>query len=179
MATHSGILAWRIPRDRGTQRAIQSMGSQRVGHNLATQEICKCLLLFSRLPFCLVGSFLHCAKALQCDVVPFILLYFSCLKLKMKVAQLCSTLCDPTDYLQSMEFSRPEYWSEQPFPSPGDLPNPGIKPRSSALQVILRQLSYQGSPSCLKVHNKKTLLRPMSKSRLPASFQEFYGFRSF
>ena len=32
--------------------------------------------------------------------------------------------------LQSMEFSRPEYWSGYPFPSPGDLPNPGIEPRS-------------------------------------------------
>ena len=30
----------------------------------------------------------------------------------------------------SMEFSRQEYWSGLPFPSPGDLPNPGIKPRS-------------------------------------------------
>ena len=37
--------------------------------------------------------------------------------------------------LQSMEVSRPEYWSEQPFPSPGDLPNPGIEPRSPALQA--------------------------------------------
>ena len=37
--------------------------------------------------------------------------------------------------VQSMEFSRPEYWSRQLFPSPGDLPNPGIKPRSPALQV--------------------------------------------
>ena len=35
----------------------------------------------------------------------------------------------------SMEFSRPEYWSGLPFPSPGDLPNPGIKPRTPALQV--------------------------------------------
>ena len=34
---------------------------------------------------------------------------------------------------QSMEFSRQEYWSGLPFPSPGDLPNPGIKPRSPAL----------------------------------------------
>jgi len=34
-----------------------------------------------------------------------------------------------------MEFSRPEYWRIQPFSSPGDLPNPGIKLRSSALQV--------------------------------------------
>ena len=35
----------------------------------------------------------------------------------------------------SMEFSRQEYWSGYPFPSPGDLPNPGIEPRSPALQV--------------------------------------------
>ena len=32
-----------------------------------------------------------------------------------------------------MGFSRQEYWSGLPFPSPGDLPHPGIKPRSSAL----------------------------------------------
>ena len=35
----------------------------------------------------------------------------------------------------SMGFSRQEYWSGLPFPSPGDLPNPGIKPRSPALQT--------------------------------------------
>ena len=35
----------------------------------------------------------------------------------------------------SMEFSRQEYWSGLPFPSPGDLPDPGIKPASSALQA--------------------------------------------
>ena len=34
-----------------------------------------------------------------------------------------------------MEFSRPEYWSGWPFPSPGDLPSPGIEPRSPALQA--------------------------------------------
>ena len=33
----------------------------------------------------------------------------------------------------SMGFSRQEYWSRLPFPSPGDLPNPGIEPRSPAL----------------------------------------------
>ena len=33
----------------------------------------------------------------------------------------------------SMGFSRQEYWSGLPFPSPGDLPNPGIKPTSPAL----------------------------------------------
>ena len=36
---------------------------------------------------------------------------------------------------QSMEFSRQENWSGLPFPSPGDLPNPGIEPGSPALQA--------------------------------------------
>ena len=35
----------------------------------------------------------------------------------------------------SIEFSRHEYWSGWPFPSPGDLPDPGIEPRSPALQA--------------------------------------------
>ena len=35
----------------------------------------------------------------------------------------------------SMEFSRQEYWSGLPFLSPGELPDPGIEPRSPALQV--------------------------------------------
>ena len=37
--------------------------------------------------------------------------------------------------LLSMEFSRQEYWSGLPFPSPGDLPNPGIKLGFPALQA--------------------------------------------
>ena len=48
-----------------------------------------------------------------------------------------------------MEFSRQEYWSGLPCPSPGDLPNPGIEPLSSeapALQVDSLPLSHWGSP---------------------------------
>ena len=37
--------------------------------------------------------------------------------------------------IESMESSRPEYWRVWPFPSPGDLPNPGINPRSFILQA--------------------------------------------
>ena len=37
--------------------------------------------------------------------------------------------------IQSMKISRPEYWSGYPFPSPGDLPSPGIELRSPALQA--------------------------------------------
>jgi len=46
----------------------------------------------------------------------------------------------------SMEFSRQEYWSELPFPSPGDLPDPGIKPVLLYCRQILYHLSHQGSP---------------------------------
>ena len=43
----------------------------------------------------------------------------------------------------SMGFSRQEYWSGLSFPSPGDLPDPGIKPRSPILQQILYHLNYR------------------------------------
>ena len=56
--------------------------------------------------------------------------------MKSEITQLCPTLCDPMDCsLPSMGFSRQEYWSGLPFPSPGDLPNPGIEPRSPVLQA--------------------------------------------
>ena len=53
--------------------------------------------------------------------------------------QSCLTLCDPIDCsLQCpsvRRFSRQEYWSGLSFPSSGDLPNPGIEPRSPRLQA--------------------------------------------
>ena len=54
------------------------------------------------------------------------------------VTQSCLTLCDPMDCVAhqaslSMEFSRQEYWSGLPFPSPGHVPNPGIEPLSPVL----------------------------------------------
>ena len=49
--------------------------------------------------------------------------------------------------IQSVEFSRTEYWSGLPFPSPGDLPNPGIKPRSPALQADSLPAEPPGKPN--------------------------------
>ena len=46
----------------------------------------------------------------------------------------------------SVGFSRQEYWSGLPFPSPGDLPNPGIKPRSPALQTDALPSEPPGKP---------------------------------
>ena len=46
----------------------------------------------------------------------------------------------------SMGFSRQEYWSGLPFPSIADLPNPGIKPGSPALQTDALRSDHQGRP---------------------------------
>ena len=67
----------------------------------------------------------------------------------MKVAQSCPTLTLWTVACQaplSTEFSRQVFWSGLPFPSPGDLPNPGIEPRSPAWQVDSLLAKPQGNP---------------------------------
>ena len=61
---------------------------------------------------------------------------------QVNIAQLCMLAAPWT--IQSMEFSRPEYWNGRPFPSPGDLPNPGIKPKSPTLKVDSLQAEPQG-----------------------------------
>ena len=48
--------------------------------------------------------------------------------------------------LLSMGLSRQEYWSGLPFPPPGDLPDPGIKPRSPALQADSLPTELWGKP---------------------------------
>ena len=54
-------------------------------------------------------------------------------------AKSCPTLATPWTVAHqaplSVGFSRQEYWSGLPFPSPGDLPNPGIKPGSPPLKA--------------------------------------------
>ena len=60
--------------------------------------------------------------------------------IQMLAAQSCLILCNPVDCKPHqaplpMGFSRQEYWSGLSFPTPGDLPDPGIEPRSPALQV--------------------------------------------
>ena len=60
--------------------------------------------------------------------------------------KLCPTLCHGLPSVHSMEFSRPEYWSGCHFPFPGDFSDPGIKPRSPALQVDSLPAEPQGKP---------------------------------
>ena len=49
-----------------------------------------------------------------------------------------------------MDLSRPEYWSDQPFPSPGDLPNSGMEPRSPTLQADSLPVELPGKPKILE-----------------------------
>ena len=65
------------------------------------------------------------------------------------VSQSCQTLCDPIDSsLQGSSvtgFLRQEYWSKLPFPSPGDLPDPGIK-ATSPVSPVLQADSFPADP---------------------------------
>ena len=71
-----------------------------------------------------------------------------------KVTQLCLTLCNPIDCVAccaplSMGFSRQEYWSGLPFPSPGELPDSGTELRSPALQADTLPTELHGKPHSL------------------------------
>ena len=72
------------------------------------------------------------------------------------VAKSCLTLMTlwtvACQALLSMGFSRQEYWSGLPFPSPGDLPDPGIEPGSSALQADSLPTELQGKPTLLFIY---------------------------
>ena len=66
------------------------------------------------------------------------------------VTNQCQTFLQPYGAQQapvSMGFPRKEYWSGLPFPSPGDLPNPGIKPESPALTGVFFITEPPGKPS--------------------------------
>ena len=67
------------------------------------------------------------------------------------VAQSCPTLCDPMDCIDhqaplSMGFTKQEYWNGLLFPSPRDLPRPGIEPASPALQADSLPRGLLGNP---------------------------------
>ena len=74
------------------------------------------------------------------------------------MCQSCLTLCDPMDCSlpgSSVHgISRQEYWGVLPFPSPGDLPNPGIEPRSPALWADTLPSEPPGKPTLYIVNIK-------------------------
>ena len=77
-------------------------------------------------------------------------------KIEVLVSQSCSTLVTPWAVAHqvplSMEFSRQEYWSGLPRPSPGDLPNSETEPESPSLQADSLPSELPGKP--LKKKNR-------------------------
>ena len=75
-----------------------------------------------------------------------------CMKVKVKVKLLSCVRLFATLWTVAhqapppMGFSKEEYWSGLPFPSPWDLPNPGIKPRSPTLQADTLTSEPPGKP---------------------------------
>ena len=111
MATHSNILAWEIPWTEQPD-GLQSIGLQRVGHNLATEQQ-------QQRDSGFVSTLCHRLSMSKVASVMFFAILWT-------VAY---------QALLSTEFSRQEYWSGLPCLPPGDLPNPGVVPMSPALQA--------------------------------------------
>ena len=129
MAIHSSILAWKIPWTEEPDR-LQSMGSQRVGYVLSPPlNLCSCWKHWLLM-------------AHSCNLLLLLLLF----KRLSRVQPFVIPRTAARQASLSMEFSRQEYWSGLPCASPGDLPNPGIKPRSPELQADSLLLRHQGSP---------------------------------
>ena len=102
------------------------------------------LLLINFTHFACINSFYHHNNSKKQVLLVSIYILWN------QRTQLCLTLCDPMDCSPqaplSMEFSRQEYWSGLPFPPPGDLPNPGIEPRSPTLQADSFPTEPPGKP---------------------------------
>ena len=76
----------------------------------------------------------------------------------------------------SMGCPRQEYWSGLPFPSPGDLPRPGIKPRSPALQVDSLPSQQPGKPKTRNWGHTKDFY-PGEPHRVLLHFTRFHVFK--
>ena len=66
----------------------------------------------------------------------------------------------------SMVFSRQKYWSGLPFPSPGDLPEPGIEPASPALAGGFSTTEPPGNPKNINEENSKIQMKKASNPSL-------------
>ena len=135
MATHSSVLAWRIP-GTGEPGGLPSMGSHRVGHNwsnlaAAAAQWIYCVVLTSALS-AKINKMINFSKQFSYS---YTYIYES----ESEVTQLCVTLCNPMDCsppgssVHGILQARILEWVA--ISSPGNLPNPGIEFRSPTMQA--------------------------------------------
>ena len=154
-------VSWRMPTDtvqwvfllddrgNGEDGRCSSWGRQ----NILTTSSCKTpvsvLVEFSDFPTLHAALNDFCLCNIPSKIYLLVLLT-NAHKVRALVARLCPTLCDPMDCCPrgsvSMGFSRQEYWSRLLLPYPGDLPDPGITPRSPALQADSLPSEPPGKP---------------------------------
>ena len=103
----------------------------------------RCYSVLSRNTILIRAPWRHCAQWSKPDIrgqIPY-----DSPSVKAKVARSCLALCNPMDYtVHGILQARILEWVA--FPFPGDLPNPGIKPRSPALQVDSLPAEPPGKP---------------------------------
>ena len=163
MATHSSILTWVMPWTEEPGR-LQSIGSQRVRHNWSDLAWKHSVILAatakslqSRPTLCdpIDGSppGSPVPGILQARTLEWVAISFSNAwnwKVKVKSLSCVQLLATPwTAAYQAplpMGFSRQEYWSGLPFPSPGDLPSPGIELWSPTSQADILPSEPPGKP---------------------------------
>ena len=128
MATHSSILAWRIPQTE-EPASLQSMGSQEwdTTERLNNRQLCRPeTTYFTKTKRHNISRNFRPTNGHGGGGL---------------VAKLCPALGTSWTVAQkaplTLGFSKQKYWSGLPFPSPRDLPNPGIKPLSPKLQGVL------------------------------------------
>ena len=120
-----------------------------------------------------VGPFMRSDKKyspyLCVSAVVSLLFSFKCVLSRSVISDSVTAWTVCSLHLCPWGFSRQEYWSGLPFPSPGDLPNPGIKPRSPALQVNSLPSKPPRKPNLSVLVSKAKLIPYMSQVRLSRS----------
>ena len=146
MAAHSRILAWEIPCTE-EPGGLQSMGLQKSQTWLRYNNVA----LFNN--YVLSLSYTPLAGKL----LPGFILYSILCEWSRSVRLFATPWTVAYQALPSMGFSRQECWSGLPFPSPGDLPDPGIEPRSPTLQADALPWEPSGKPR-LPTKNSREML---------------------
>ena len=166
ITTHFSILAWWIPWTEEPSR-LQSMGSQRVRHDWVT------------------NTFTFFMKEKGGND------YLMKKKVKVKLLSRIRLFATPWTVAHqappSMGFSRQEYWSGLPFPSPGNLPDPEIGSRSPALQADALTSEPPGKPTTLYewwvlrfsvYHNTADYKMKIIHNTAEFDFKIFYGLKN-